>query len=491
MKIINIYIEGHSYRHDLFELIRVFFKESDIRFIDYKDLDKKSQYLLLSRLINTEDREISMTSLYYKGKLVGEFKKEIKDIKIAFYDQKRLQKLSIKKGVYHVLSKCFKKILPWGILTGIRPVKIVHELIDMDISKRKVLDILENEYKFINPKANLILNIALAQRKYIYPRDKDKFSIYINIPFCPSKCSYCSFSSFRIDKNIEIVDSYIDTLILEIKSNKDIFKNKKLNTVYIGGGTPTSLESFQLERVIKEIKNIFPKEIKEFTVEAGRPDTIDREKLEMLRSYGVNRISINPQTFNSKTLKKVGRNHDIESIKEAYKLAKELDFATINMDIILGLPGEGLMELENTLREIKKLDPDNLTVHTLSLKKGSKLYKNEGQIIEEKKVAEKMLERTLLYTKEEGYLPYYMYRQKQILGNLENIGYSKSSKECVYNISMMEEKETIIGFGLAAVTKLYYPLEDRIERIPNFKSLHDYMGRISEIIEKKKHIKLT
>ncbi len=491
MKIINICIEGHGYNHDLFELIRVFFKENYIRFIDYKDLDEKNQYLLLSRLVNTKDREISMVSLYYKGKLIEEFKEETENIDMPFYDKKRLQKLSIKKGIYHVLSKHFKKILPWGILTGIRPVKIVHELVDMDISNRKVLNILENEYKFINSKANLILNIALSQRKHIYPRDKDKFSIYINIPFCPSKCSYCSFSSFRIDKNIEIVDSYIDTLLLEIKSNKDIFKNKKLNTVYVGGGTPTSLESFQLERIIKEIKNIFPEEIKEFTVEAGRPDTIDREKLEMLKSYGVNRISINPQTFNSKTLKKVGRNHNIESIKKAYKLAKELDFATINMDIILGLPGEELVELENTLREIKKLNPDNLTVHTLSLKKGSKLYENENKSTEEKKVVEKMLERTLLYAEEGGYFPYYMYRQKQILGNLENIGYSKCSKECIYNISMMEEKETIIGFGLGAVTKIYYPSEDRVERVANFKSLHDYIGRITELIQKKNAIKFT
>ena len=361
----------------------------------------------------------------------------------------------------------------------------------MDISNGKVLKILENEYKFISSKAELILNVALSQRKHIYPRDKEKFSIYINIPFCPSKCSYCSFPSFRIDRNIGVVDDYIETLLLEIKSNKDRFKNKKLNTIYIGGGTPTSLESFQLEKIIKEIKDVFPGKIKEFTVEAGRPDTIDREKLQMLKSYGVNRISINPQSFNSKTLKKVGRNHNIESIKKAYNLAKDLDFGIINMDIILGLPGEGLIELENTLREIKKLDPDNLTVHTLSLKKGSRLYSDESKNIEEKRVVEEMLARTLSYAEEEGYFPYYMYRQKQILANLENIGYSKLSKECIYNISMMEEKETIIAFGLGAVTKVYYPSEDRILRIPNFKSLHDYMGRISEIIEKKNNIKCT
>lgn len=488
IEIINIYIEGHNYSHDLFELTRTFFKEKDIRFIEHKQLTNKYEYLLVSKLLQNEDKGTSITTLYHNREIVEEVKEDISDIKIPLYDKKNLQKLSVKKGVYDVLSKESRKILPWGILTGIRPVKVVHKLIDRDISQERILQILKNEYKFIDSKAKLILSVALSQRKHIYPIDKEKFSIYINIPFCPSKCSYCSFPSFKIEKNEDIVERYIDTLILEIKSVKSIFKNKRLNTIYMGGGTPTSLEVSQLERVIKEIKELFSEDIKEFTVEAGRPDTIDREKLEMLKSYGVNRLSINPQTFNNKTLKCIGRNHDIESIKQSHNLAKSLDFDIINMDIILGLPGEGLIELENTLKEIKVLNPDNLTVHTLSLKKGSRLY--DGEIIDmnKKTTVEKMFERTLAFASEEGYCPYYMYRQKQILGNLENIGYSKSSKECVYNISMMEEKETVIGFGLGAVTKIYYPSEDKIKRIPNFKSLKDYIDRIYEVIQKKMDI---
>lgn len=488
IKIINIYIEGHAYNHDLFELVRTFFEKADVEFIEFEDLDKEYEYLLVSKLFQNQDKSISITSLYKNGSRVEEVKEDIKNINIPLYDKKSLQKLSIKKGVYFVLSNSFKKILPWGILTGIRPVKVVHKLIDMNISGEKVLGILENEYRFIAPKAELILNIALSQRKHIYPRDKDKFSLYLNIPFCPSKCSYCSFSSFKIGKNNKMVGRYIDSLILELKSNEDIFKYKKLNTIYIGGGTPTSLETHQLERIIKEIKDIFQDEVKEFTVEAGRPDTINREKLEMLKKYGVNRISINPQTFNSKTLECVGRNHDIESIKKSYNLAKSLDFDIINMDIILGLPGEGLLELENTLKGIRALNPDNLTIHTLSLKKGSKLYDQENMDVYKKVIIENMLARTSSYAKEEGYYPYYMYRQKQILGNLENIGYSRYSKECIYNISMMEEKETIFGFGLGAVTKIYYPNEDKIKRIANFKSLNDYIYRISEVIQKKKDI---
>ena len=488
MKIINIYIEGHEYSHDLFELTRAFLSDDNIRFIENKDQIEEKEYLVESILLENANTSVSITSLYRGRILIETFKENIDDISIPSYDKKRLQKLSIKKGMYNIISDLLNKKLPWGILTGIRPVKVVHELIDMSLSTKEILNVLETQYKFINEKAKLILDVALSQRKYLYPRDKQRFSIYINIPFCPSKCSYCSFPSFRINKDSKVND-YIDALIFEIEESREIFKNKKLNTVYIGGGTPTSLETNQLEIIMKKIKEIFPEKIKEFTVEAGRPDTINREKLEMLKSYGVNRISINPQTFNQSTLDKVGRDHSIESIKQAYNLAKSLDFDIINMDIILGLPGEGLSELENTLKELKKLNPDNLTVHTLSLKRGSKLH--DSMDINEDSEVEAMLERTINYSNSENYIPYYLYRQKQILGNLENIGYTKPGNECIYNIAMMEEKESIFAFGLGAVTKIYYPDEDKILRIANFKSLHDYIGRISELIHKKKDINLN
>lgn len=491
IKIINVYIEGHNYEHDLFELIRAVLTETDIKFIDSDDVNKYSndgQCLLISKLSYYNEKEISAAILHKDGQIVQEYKEEISEIPIPLYSNKECEKLSIKKGVYNCLTEFFNKKLPWGILTGIRPVKIVHKLMDMDISHTEVLNILQNQYKFHSSKAELILEVASSQRKHIYPRQKNKFSLYINIPFCPSKCSYCSFPSFKIDKNKNMVEEYIDSLILELTSCKELFKDKELNTVYIGGGTPTSLETIQLQKILKKIKEFFPQDIKEFTVEAGRPDTIDREKLVMIRSYGVNRISINPQTFNLKTLKTIGRNHNIEDIKLSYNLAKSLDFDIINMDIILGLPGEEIMELKNTLKEIKSLGPDNLTVHTLSVKRGSNIYNQNSVDLDKQYNIEKMLEETINYSKQEGYFPYYMYRQKQILGNLENIGYARPNKECIYNISMMEEKETILGFGLGAVTKIYYQDQDKILRIPNFKSLQDYINRISEIIEDKKSI---
>jgi len=263
---------------------------------------------------------------------------------------------------------------------------------------------------------------------------------------------------------------------------------KKINTVYIGGGTPTAVSRKQLESVIESVQTGFNGEIKEFTVEAGRPDTIDRDMLKMLKDKGVTRISINPQTMNGDTLKLIGRNHSPKSIIRAYNLAKSVGFDIINMDIILGLPGETPEDLQYTLERIEELDPENLTIHILSLKRGSKLYnagyKHIGKVNAE---IEEMLDLTKEFTYKMNLLPYYLYRQKQILGNLENVGYAKRGMECVYNIAMMEEKETVIGLGLGSVSKIFYPKENRIQRVPNFKGLDDYIRRVDELIARKKH----
>lgn len=480
IKIINLYINGHDYEHDLFELTRAFFTQSEITVLKNEDLDKEYKYLIL----NEFSSGTSITKIFINDNLVGKEVVYSEAIEIPSYDKVRIEKMAIKNSLYICLSKYLGRQLPWGILTGIRPVKIIHELLDKKIYNDDIINILKDYYKFDYSKAEMILDIALSQRTHIYPKDNRKFSLYINIPFCPSKCSYCSFPSYPIGKVEDQVPEYINTLIYELKASKEIFKNKKINTVYIGGGTPTSLKVVQLEKLLKEIRNIFPERIKEFTVEAGRPDTIDEVKLELLKKYGVNRISINPQTFNKKTLVAIKRNHSLKEIKHAYNLAKSIGFDIINMDIILGLPGEGLQELENTLSKIKKLNPENLTVHILALKRGSKLYNNVEDYNFTSNI-EKMLSRSHDFALEEGYLPYYMYRQKQILGNLENIGYSKKSMECIYNISMMEEKETIFGFGLGAVSKIYSIEKDKVKRIPNFKSLNDYMSRIDELIERK------
>lgn len=264
-------------------------------------------------------------------------------------------------------------------------------------------------------------------------------------------------------------------------------EGKKINSVYIGGGTPTSIPQIDLEKLINAIYDKFGEEnIKEFTVEAGRPDTITEEYLKMLNKNKISRISINPQTMNDKTLQLIGRKHNAEDIVKTYYLAKDIGFNTINMDLIIGLPNEGIEDVNNTLDKIKKLDPENLTVHTLSVKRGSRFKGTIDQYhIQGQNIVEEMLNKTVDYSKEMGLEPYYLYRQKQILGNFENIGYCKPETECIYNIAIMEEKETIMAAGMGSVSKIFFPEENRIERVPNFKDIKEYLERNEELIRKK------
>lgn len=486
---IDVILKGHDYQHDLFELIRVFYPEREIRFIDHISPLEKSDYVIESILTNNINGIYSLTKVYYQGAIIKEHKEDINNIHKDLQGHKNRIKTGIKKGIYNVLIDLTDMKVPWGILTGIRPVKIAHWLMDNSLLANEILNILKDEYKLSGDKAKLIYDIAFEQRKHIYPLNKDKYSLYIGIPFCPTRCNYCSFPAFKIKDNEHLINKYIDTLMYEIEQTRDFLSHKQLNTVYIGGGTPTSIKISDLEKIIKSIKSNFKGPIKEFTVEAGRPDTINKDILRMLKAYDIQRISINPQSMNNKTLKAIGRNHDKDYTIFAYNLAKNMDFDIINMDIILGLPGEGLEEVKNTLNEIKKLDPENLTVHTLALKRGSKLY-NMGYnpISRAMTEVEDMLIETSKFANSMNLSAYYLYRQKQILGNLENIGYSKQGMECVYNISMMEERETIIGLGLGSVSKIYFPNNNRIERIPNFKDLKEYINRIDELINRKRDL---
>lgn len=351
------------------------------------------------------------------------------------------------------------------------------------------MNILIKEYRLHEDKANLTLDIALVEKKVIGKIDDNKFSLYVNIPFCPTRCLYCSFLSNPIGKYGDLVDIYTDKLIYEVHSIKALLKNKTIDTVYIGGGTPTSLPVKSLEKIIKNIYETLGKDcIREFTVEAGRPDTITEDMLLMLHDNDIKRISINPQTMCEKTLSLIGRNHTPQDIIDAYRLAKDVGFETINMDIIVGLPGEGPEEIKATMNEIIKLNPDNLTVHTMAIKRASKLKKSLGEYsLTAQNTIEEMLGITRSYSERMDMHPYYMYRQKQILGNFENVGYSKIGRECIYNILIMEEKQTIVAVGAGGVTKICYPKENRIERVPNVKDLKEYINRVEEMIQRKEY----
>lgn len=485
---VKVLLEGHDYKIGLTDLIRVFYPNEEIEYIQSKDDSLKEGILIINSLGEIDEQLYSNSKLYIDDILVNQWNENIDQVEVFSNSLEKNIRIGTKKSLYNCLICVSDNKVPWGVLTGIRPIKIVHDLLDKNISKNEILRVLTKEYKLELSKAELMLEIGNLQREYIYPLDSARYSLYISIPFCPTRCLYCSFPSVPIYRYENYIEEYTSKLIYEIKEISTLMKDKKINTVYIGGGTPTSIPSIELERIIESVyKEFGDKNIKEVTVEAGRPDTITKEYLTMLNRNMVDRISINPQTMNNDTLKLIGRKHKAEDIIETFNMAKDIGFNVINMDLIVGLPNEGIKDMENTLKEIKKLDPENLTIHTLSVKRGSKFKDTiTDYSLQNQDILNDMLNKTVEYSKESGLYPYYLYRQKQILGNFENIGYCKPNNECVYNIAMMEEKETIIAAGMGAISKIYIPKENRVERVPNFKDLNEYLRRTSELIENKK-----
>ncbi|MDM8127610.1 coproporphyrinogen dehydrogenase HemZ, partial [Paraclostridium benzoelyticum] len=388
-----------------------------------------------------------------------------------------------------VLSELYDTYVPWGILTGIRPVKIVHSLLDEGLSEFEIRQNLKDNYLIKDEKIDLALDIAKRERVFIYPIDKNKISLYVSIPFCPTRCVYCSFPSNPMKQFGHLRENYVKAIVKEIKGLAKLLKetNKEIETLYIGGGTPTTLEAEQLDDLIKSLFiELDLTKIKEFTVEAGRPDTITREKLEVMKKHNVTRISINPQTMNNGTLVKIGRDHNVDDIVRCFNMARELGFNNINMDIILGLVDENVEMVRNTLERIKELSPESLTVHTLAIKRASTLKENLDKYeLTRYEEMISMINLSMEYAKSMGLNPYYMYRQKHMLGNLENIGYAKEGFECIYNIQIMEEKQSNLAVGAGAISKYVYVDEDRIERTDNVKNVEIYIDRVDEMIERK------
>ncbi|WP_077367290.1 coproporphyrinogen dehydrogenase HemZ [Anaerosalibacter sp. Marseille-P3206] len=484
-----VYLDGHSYNYEVYGLVRAFFNE-DVEFIESEEEHPYKGILIKNNLIENGSDLCSATSVLVDGDIVSKYKvNSIKSIDLKINSIEKKIKTGIKQSLYGALSKIVKMKAPWGILTGVRPVKIVNELMDDGFDNTTIYDILINEYKLYSEKAKLIIDIANTQRSFIYPMDKDKFSLYVSVPFCPTRCIYCSFPSNPIELVRNLVDDYTDSVVYELNNIKKVLQNKKIHTVYIGGGTPTSIPTRNLEKIIKTIYELFGREnISEITVEAGRPDTINVDMLKMLKDNQIDRISINPQTMNEKTLKTIGRFHTKKDIIDSFKLARNMGFDLINMDLIVGLPGEGTDEIRYTLEEISNLEPENLTVHTLAIKRGSKFVDHVSEYsLGDQDTINNCLKLCKTYAEHLKLSPYYLYRQKQMLGNFENVGYAIKGKECVYNILIMEEKETIIAVGAGGVSKIFYPSENRIERVPNVKGLHDYLNRTAEMVERKKY----
>lgn len=395
------------------------------------------------------------------------------------------------KFIYQLLSEYTNRTLPWGTLTGIRPTKIVFQWLLNGMSDEEVEDKFCDTYLATRQKARVCTQVAKKEQEVLGRITyEDEYSIYIGIPFCPTTCLYCSFTSFPLAKFSDRVENYLKALYKEMAYVADAYKNRKLTTVYIGGGTPTSLSASQMDELLTKVEEIFDLSlVREFTVEAGRPDSITKEKLEAIKAHPVTRISINPQTMNDETLKLIGRAHTVQETIDAFHLAREVGFDNINMDIITGLPGEDITHVEKTLHDIFQLKPESLTVHSLAIKRAAMLNREMEQYRSQVKGStDEMLQLVDKTAQEMGMNPYYLYRQKNIPGNLENIGYAVEGKESLYNILIMEEKQDIIAMGAGASTKCVYLPENRIERSENVKNVDHYIERIDEMIERKRQL---
>ena len=408
------------------------------------------------------------------------------------YDQeedRKVRKNKLKQVLYKLLSQATGQTLPWGNLTGIRPTKIAMGLIESGMSNAQAAEYMRNTYFTSNEKTALAITIANRERELLKDIDYENgYSLYVGIPFCPSICLYCSFSSSPLERWRGQVDAYLDALLKELDFIAEAMKDKVLDTIYIGGGTPTTLEPYQIRRLLSHISEKFPVEqVKEYTVEAGRPDSITREKLQALREFPVTRISVNPQTMNQATLDLIGRKHTVEDTRHAFALARECGFDNINMDLIVGLPGEQKEDVQCTLEEIKKLDPDSLTVHSLAVKRAARLNMFKDQYQEMGFINnQEIMNLAMEYAHDCQMGPYYLYRQKNMCGNLENIGYAKVDKAGIYNILIMEEKQSILAAGAGASTKFVFQNGERIERAENVKDVANYISRIDEMIERKR-----
>ncbi len=476
---ITIWLSKQEYAYDVHSLVKSFYPTEEVKILKEGEQPDGS---LCVRLVY-EQEHIAVMLIDAQGEQIS-----WEDVAITAQMARSDIKNKVKDVLYRQLSAYTGQELPWGDMTGIRPTKFPMALLYEGWSNAEIAKHLREEYHVSVSRSALAITIANREKHLIDQMDaRHGYSLYMGIPFCPTICLYCSFSSSPIGLWRKRVDTYLDALCHEMDETAKLFAGKTLQTVYMGGGTPTTLEPAQMDRVLTHAKEVFDfSQVREFTVEAGRPDTITREKLEVMKKHGVTRISINPQTMNQKTLDLIGRHHTVEEIIEKFNLARELGFDNINMDLIVGLPGEGMDEVRHTMEEVAKLSPDSITVHSLALKRAARLnlMKDVYEDISFNNTSE-MMDMTTAICREAGLAPYYLYRQKNMAGNFENVGYAKEGKEGLYNILIMEEVHSNPALGAGTVSKAVYE-DGRIERCDNVKDIQMYVDRIEEMIERKR-----
>lgn len=396
-------------------------------------------------------------------------------------NRKKADNIAVSKAFYDAATSFFKYNPPWGILTGVRPTKLAFDRLNAGMTRDQTIKSLRTDYLLFLKKAMLAVDIARNESKIIKKYGEDTCSLYISIPFCPSRCEYCSFVSYTTKKLLSLIPDYLQMLKLEIKLLSTLIAelNMKPVSIYIGGGTPTTLDEAQLEDLLSYIDSVFDTtSLDEFTLEAGRPDTVTAGKLLSAKNHNVTRVSINPQSLSDDILKAVGRKHTVEDFFTAYELAARSGIQYINTDLIIGLPGDDFENYSDTLDRVISLDPDNITAHTLCAKRSAELKMRTPEVFKaDYYEISKCVDYTQILTKKAAYYPYYMYRQKNALGNFENVGFSKKGAEGIYNILMMEEVHTIFAAGAGAVTKLVADGGERIERIFNPKYPYEYLSQ--------------
>ena len=472
----------NEYAYDIHSLVKAFYPAEDVKVFEEGEKSLSSDFNLPELFIYFEENRIeAVITVDGEEKCRREC---VMDEGLARPQYKN----ELKHLLYGILSEFTGKELPWGNLTGIRPTKIPYAMLEEGKEKDEIITYMKEMYSCSDKKALLAYDIAKREREILSKIHYDEgYSLYIGIPFCPTTCLYCSFTSYSIASCRNKVDDYLSALEKEIDYVAEAFKDKTLDSIYIGGGTPTTLEAEQLDRLFSYVaKKIDLSTSLEYTVEAGRADSITRAKLEVLKKHGVTRISVNPQTMKEDTLRLIGRRHTVEQVKEAFALAREIGFDNINMDLILGLPNETKEDVAETLRQVKEMNPDSLTVHSLAIKRASKM----SQWIQEQGIqclnnTDETMEMSALAASEMDMAPYYLYRQKNMSGNFENVGYAREGKYGIYNILIMEEMQSIVALGAGTVSKNVMG-DGRIERCDTVKDVDLYIAQIDEMIARKR-----
>ena len=491
-KMITVMLNEAGFEYDIHSLVRAFYPMSEVKvFVEgEKELVSDAGFPVIRIARSSEKIVIRLEpSPLDEGK-----DSRVSAVRKELLTKPGLAKEEIRNGlkqlIYQVLSDQTGKELPWGTLTGIRPAKIAMGLLEQGKTQAQILQHMQDTYYLSSRKGQLCIEIAEREKELLSGiHYRDGYSLYIGIPFCPTTCLYCSFTSYPISGWKERVSAYLSALEKELEDAAEAFLGQAPDSIYIGGGTPTTLSPQELERLLAKLQSCFPLEcVQEFTVEAGRADSITREKLQVLKRYGVTRISVNPQTMREETLRLIGRQHTAEQVARAFDLARECGFDNINMDLILGLPGEGEEDVRYTTEEVRKMGPDSLTVHSLAVKRASRLSRwiaeNKVSVIQN---TDTMMDIAAQTAASMGMQPYYLYRQKNMSGNFENVGYAKPGCYGIYNILMMEEKQTIVALGAGSISKRVWP-DGRIERCENVKEVTLYIEKIDEMIERKRKL---